>query len=203
MSTDPSVGRRPAVDVALVAVFTGLAVALGFALAAVPNVELSTLTIFAAGATLGRCRGALVGGLTAALYSGLNPAGSGLGLPPLFAAQIIAWALVGLVGGLTGRLFAARSKALERRAAALRPALAGGLGLALTLAYQGAVIVGLALAGFSPAGDGVGWSGWRTDLLSALAANALFSLVHVVSNGILFAILVPQLVPRLRSLGRR
>jgi len=190
--------RAGARGVALVAVFVGLAAALGFALAPVPNVELVTFTVFAAGATLGRARGALVGALTAALYSGLNPAGSGVAIPTLFAGQILAWSLTGFVGGLAGRLLVP----LTRKATALRVAVSGALGALLTIVYQGAVILGLALAGMTLAGADAGWSAWRSDLGAALAANAFFSLVHVVSNGILFSVLAPQIVPRLRALVR-
>ncbi len=198
-STEPRGSGDLLRGVALPAIFTGLAVALGFALAPVPNVELVTFTVFAAGATLGSARGALVGCLAAALYSGLNPAGSGLAIPTLFAAQIVSWGLVGAVGGVAARVVFPRSG----EPALLRTAASGGLGVVLTLLYQGAVILGLALAGLSLGGAQVGWSTWRADLGAALAANAFFSLVHVVSNGILFAVLAPRVVPRLRDLVHR
>ncbi|MBD3367289.1 MAG: hypothetical protein GF405_03805 [Candidatus Eisenbacteria bacterium] len=198
-STEDGPAGRPLLrNVALPAVFVGTAVALGFLLAPVPNVELVTFTIFAAGGVLGGGRGALVGALTAALYSGLNPAGSGVAIPTLFAAQVIAWALVGAAGGLTERIYLP----LGRGADGLRTALSGGLGALLTLMYQGAVIVGLALAGMTIGGSGFAWATWRHDLAAALTANAFFSLVHVVSNAILFAVLAPRIMPRLRAFGR-
>lgn len=173
--------------VALTAVFVALAAALGFLLIAVPNVELITFTIFASGSVLGRSRGALVGALAFGIFSGLNPHGSGAGIPPLYVAQISSAALAGLFGGASARLW--RKGAHRRRLPAL--ALAGGaFGLGLTVVYQGAVILGLAIA--SPE--------LRTGVLAALASNAFFSVLHVLSNTVLFAVLGPTVLPRLARL---
>ena len=169
---------------ALTAVFIALAAALGFLLISVPNVELITFTVFAAGSMLGRSRGALVGALAFALFSGLNPHGSGLGYPPLYVAQIAAAAASGFVGGASAKLW--RSDAGPVRVPLLA-LLGGAFGLGLTTLYQGAVIVGLAIA--SPE--------LRVGFLAAIVSNVLFSTVHIISNTVLFAILVPAVLPRL------
>jgi hypothetical protein len=173
--------------VALTAVFVALAAALGFLLISVPNVELITFTVFAAGVVLGRAGGALVGALAFGIFSGLNPHGSGAVLPPLYAAQVGAAAVAGLAGAATSALWGGGG--LSPRPLFL--ALAGGAaGLVLTVVYQGAVIVGLAVA--SPE--------LRVGFLAAVVSNAFFSTVHVVSNTVLFAILAPTVLPRLRRL---
>jgi hypothetical protein len=173
--------------VALTAIFVALAAALGYLLVAVPNVELITFTIFAAGSVLGSARGAFVGALAFAIFSGLNPHGSGVGLPPLYAAQIAAAAVAGVAGGASARLW--RSGARPGRLPLL--ALVGAAyGLVLTVVYQCAVIVGIAVA--SPE--------LRVGLLAAIASNAFFSTVHVLSNTVLFAILAPAVLPRLARL---
>jgi len=173
--------------VALMAVFVALAAALGFLLISVPNVELVTFTIFAAGTVLGRSGGALTGALAFAIFSGLNPHGSGVGFPPLYVAQVAAAAVAGFAGGAAAALW--RGKGQSRRPLAL--ALVGGaFGLVLTVVYQGAVIVGLAVA--SPE--------LRVGLLAAIVSNAFFSTVHIVSNTVLFAILAPAVLPRLARL---
>jgi peptidoglycan/LPS O-acetylase OafA/YrhL len=171
--------------VALTAVFVALAAALGYLLAPIPNVELVTFTVFAAGTVLGRSRGAIAGGLAIGIFSGLNPHGSGLSYPPLYVAQIGATAFAGFAGGA--------SAALWRRHARGTPflALAGGtFGLALTLVYQGAVVIGLAVA--SPE--------LRVGFLAAVVSNAFFGGVHVLSYAVLFAILAPAVLPRLGRL---
>ena len=94
---------------AVTAIFVALAAALGFLLLSVPNVELLTFTVFASGVVLGRWRGALVGVLAMAIYSGANPYGSGLGVPTMLAAQLVASAFTGLVGGIMAPLWRGRA----------------------------------------------------------------------------------------------
>lgn len=85
-------------EVAAVGVFAALAYAGSFALLIFPNVTLSILLVFFAGYLLGKRGGALVGVVSAALISLLNP--YGLALLPIFVAQVVAYALIGLVGGM-------------------------------------------------------------------------------------------------------
>ena len=66
----------------LASLLVATAVALGYALAAVPNVELMTVTVFIAGYLLGAGAGVLVGMAAIALYSTFNP----LGAAPVGAA---------------------------------------------------------------------------------------------------------------------
>jgi len=192
-------------ETASTAIFVALAAALGFLLLSVPNVELVTFTVFASGVALGRWRGALVGALAMAIYSGANPFGSGLGVPTMFAAQIAASALSGFAGGVTAPLWRGRStghmsaasfefepRAVFRLARGRgMPFLAGTIGLALTAVYQAAVIVGLAV--MSPE--------FRTGALAVLISNAFFSSVHLLSNTIVFAVLAPAVLPRVARLA--
>ncbi len=216
-------------SIALTAILVALSVALGFLLISVPNVELLTFSVFASGAVLGRWRGALVGALAMAVYSGINPYGSGLGFPPLYFAQILSASLTGLSGGLTSGLWGSRTppahagwapgyhveageedpgESARIPRAALAPvagflgilltaiyrvapvAMACLLGILLTAIYQGAVILGMAVA--SPE--------LRAGVFAAIAANVFFSVIHVGSNAVLFAVLVPVVIPRLKRL---
>ena len=119
-----------------------------------------------------------------AIYSGLNPHGSALAVPPLYAAQIVAAALGGFLGGAVRALWGRP----ERLPPALGALAGAGLGFAVTLVYQVLVIAGLTVA--MPEA--------RVGLLAALASNAVFSLVHLASNTVVFAVLAPTLLPRLR-----
>jgi hypothetical protein len=189
--------------------FVALAVALGYLLVSVPNVELITFTVFASGVALGLWRGALVGAVSMAIYSGANPVGSGLALPTLFTAQVIASAAVGLAGGLASPFW--RSLARARRVGgpgdgdteaapgraraagrAWRSLVAGATGLVLTLVYQLAVIAGVAAA--SPE--------FRTGAAAMLVSNALFFAVHLVSNTVIFAVLAPAVLPKVIGFSR-
>jgi hypothetical protein len=173
-------------DIALVAVFAGLAAALGYLLSWLPNIELVTFTVFASGVALGKWRGALTGALAMAVYSGLNPNGSGLAIPPLYVAQIIGAAFAGFLGGAARAIWAE-----PRRLGPALGALAGaGFGFAATLVYQVLVIAGLTAA----------MPDARVGLLAALASNAVFSAIHLASNTVVFAVLAPALLPRLRSM---
>jgi uncharacterized membrane protein len=178
---------------AATAIFAALAAALGFLLISVPNVELLTFTVFAAGVVLGRLRGALVGLLGMALYSGANPYGSGLAIPTLFMAQICASALAGFAGGVLSPLWRSRSASGGRPPLMLVSAL---LGFSLTLVYQAAVVVGI--SAMSPE--------FRTGAIAVIVSNAFFSTVHILTNTVVFAILGPAVLPRLVRLsfaGRR
>jgi len=88
-------------DLVLCATFVALAVALGFALVHMPNVELVTLVAFMSGYLLGASRGFLIGFISMAFFTILNP----LGIPvvPVVAAQVGGMAVIGFVGGLTKR----------------------------------------------------------------------------------------------------
>jgi len=181
--------RRGTRATAAVAVFAGLAAALGYFLSWLPNIELVTFTVFASGVALGAWRGALVGALAMAIYSGANPHGSGIAVPPLYAAQIVGASVAGLLGGASRRLW--------RGPGRLRPALGAlsgaALGLGATLVYQGLVVLGLA-ASLPEA---------RSGFLAALTSNAFFSLVHLASNTVVFAVLAPVVLPRLRAVPSR
>jgi hypothetical protein len=168
------------------AVFAGLAVALGYLLSWLPNIELVTFTVFASGVALGKWRGALTGALAMAIYSGVNPHGSGLAIPPLYVAQILGAAFAGFLGGAARALWG-----MPRRLGPALGALAGaGLGFGATRVYQVLVIAGLTAA----------MPDTRVGLLAALASNAVFSAIHLASNTVVFAVLAPALLPRLRAM---
>ena len=180
------------------AIFVALAAALGFLLVSVPNVELLTFTVFTSGVVLGRWRGALVGALAMAIYSGANPFGSGLGMPTLFAAQLSAAAVAGLAGGMAAPLWrrgvARVHESRDGRARRVLPAVAAGTaGLVLTVIYQAAVIVGIAAV--SPE--------FRTGAVAVIVSNAFFSTIHLVSNTVIFAVLAPTVLPRVVRLAVR
>ncbi len=159
------------------ALFTALSVALGFLLAAVPNVELITLSVFLGGVFCGPRVGAVVGALSEALFSLLNPLGPAL--PPLFAAQIACFALTGLAGGLLAPLLRPAG-----RASVAASALAG---FVLTAIYEALTNAATALIALGPRRlpEGIG---------GVYAAGALFTAVHVGVNTAVFAAAVVPVV---------
>ncbi len=148
------------------ALFIALAAGLGFAGAVLPNVELVTITIFLGGAATGPVTGAAIGAAAELLVSGLNPLGPAL--PLVFVAQVVGMAATGLAGGLLGRR-------ILRIKATYRVALLAGIGLVLTIFFD--FLTNLAL--------GVHLGPIRATVLGGLA----FSVVHIVSNMFVFAVL--------------
>ncbi len=161
------------------AIFIALAIGLKLALIILPNVEPLTVTFFLAGYMLGPVNGLAAGAIGEFLYSFFNP--YGVASPPLLLAQVLCMSFSGLAGGWVRRLSPSR----------IPPAwLLGALGFFLTLIFDLATtlsdvfFVKLGLAGF----------------LSRLAFGIYFYIIHLSTNTLLFAVLLPALIPRLHSL---
>ncbi len=163
---------------ALVAMFVALIVGSGWALAMVPNVELVTALAFTAGATMGPVLGAVTGASGMFLFSATNPVGSGLAFPILLAAQVTSQAAIGLLGGL----FAGTDPdKLSRRR--YRAVLAAS-GLGGTILYDGLTSISFPL--FAGAG--------AAEIIALLVSGLAFTILHQVSNTLIFYLLVPRFI---------
>jgi|TARA_B100000315_G_C14572283_1_gene586212 hypothetical protein len=164
------------------AIFCALAVGMGFSLMLIPNIELITVIVFIAGLHLGIGWGILVGGTAVFIYSGLNPMGSGLAFPPLFIMQILCMSLAGAIGGMARPVFYKKE-------------------------FTTLLIVGLCLMGFSitliydvftliiyPISAGLGYAGVMAAILKGLG----FTVLHEISNGLVFMVAVPRVVKHLK-----
>ncbi len=149
--------------------FVALALALGFALAHIPNVELIMLTIFLSGCFLGKFKGMLVGSVAMALFSFFNPLGPAV--MPVAGAQVIGMGLVGFGGGVMGKRIGRVRSILAKGAL-----LAGG-GFFLTFFYDLLTNLAFALA-----------FGLRREWYVVVVGGLTFSLVHMVSNLLIFAL---------------
>ena len=83
----------------LVSLFAGATVALGLLFLTVPNLELVTMTCFLAGYFLGPRDGVIAAATGEGLFSLLNPMGTAA--PPMLMAQIVSVSLAALAGSLT------------------------------------------------------------------------------------------------------
>jgi len=156
-------------------IYTALIVGLGFALAAVPNIELVTVLIFFAGALMGFSWGVAVALLGEGLFSVLNPIGSGLVFPPLLIAQLLAMGLVAIAGAIVGRWPGAVTEQWFSRL------ILGITGSLLTLIYDMLTSAAFPLvSGFN-----------RAETIAAIVGGIAFSVVHIISNGLIFALFVP------------
>jgi hypothetical protein len=164
------------------ALLVALCVALGYLMAGIPNIELISAATFTCGVLVGPRRGALIGALAEAIYSGFNP--YGIAPPPLYAAQLLGFAFIGAAGGMARPL-------LLRSRFGLQAALAGAAGLLVTLVYD--VLTNIAV-----------WVSVREGAsLAAVVLGGLsfpFPLAHSGSNAVAFALVVPAV---LRAVQRR
>ena len=164
-------------------IFCAMAIAMGYSLMMVPNIELITVTIFLSGITLNLKWGAMVGLVAMAIYSGLNPLGSGLSFPPLFFAQIIGMSLCGIIGGILKPIF------FVKKFSFLKLFLLGLAGFLVTFLYDVLTLVSY------PLFSGLGFPGIIASLIKGLG----FTLLHEISNIFIFLITVPRVVQFLKK----
>ncbi len=168
---------------AAVGALAALAVASGYCLAGVPNIEVMTLVVFASGWVIGTGGGAAAGAIGMFVFTMANPYGAAV--PLLAGAQVGCMGLVGACGGLWARALGSRSAGL--RGASVSPLALGLLGALLTLVYD--LVTNVAI--------GITFS----QLLPTLAAGVPFALVHVLANALVFALAGPYLIRGLASAG--
>lgn len=131
----------------------------------IPNFEVMTLVVFAAGMLLGAADGALVGGLAALVYTLLNPYGPAH--PLVMGAQTLGMALAGVAGGLVALAHPGRWRLPVR---------------ALALALAGAVVTAM-FDLLTNVATGLVYGQMRAVLIGGIP----FALWHVLTNVALFA----------------
>jgi hypothetical protein len=157
-------------NIARSAIFIALAVALGYALSWVPNVELISFTVCFAGFALGAQWGAFVGASAFLLYSFLSP--FGMAPLPLWIAQGIGGAIIGLSGGLFKKVLA-------------KTAFAAVAGIVLTAIYD----VLTNAAGFFAFPSG-------STFIIYIVGGISFAAIHIFSNALVFAVFFPIISKR-------
>jgi len=165
------------------ATFCAVAIGMGFSLILIPNIELITVVVFLSGLYLGIRWGGVVGMTSMAIYSGMNPMGSGLSFPPLFAMQIIGMSLTGIIGGLVRPFFFVKQFNVF-----LISSLAI-LGFTVTLIYDMLTLIAYPIAA------GLGFSG----MLAALIKGLGFTFLHEISNAIVFVVSIPRIIKLLKN----
>ena len=160
---------------------TAVSAALGFALMPMPNIELLSASIFLSGLLLGPLRGFAVGIAAEFIYTLLNP--MGISFPPMMIAQIACMGVTGISGGLLGKL-TLKHKILKKGF------VFGSAGLLLTLNYQ--FWVNFSVYYFAV---------WDIEgaFFPYLISGILFSLMHLVSNTIIFTLIVLPAAIRLKT----
>jgi hypothetical protein len=185
--------HRLSVTAALVAV----GVAVGYMLAGVPNVEGISAVSFFAGSQLGLGAGALVGALAIGIFSMLNPLGPPL--PQVLATQIVGMGMIGAAGHLWA-VCALSSRGARMPAPRIKRwfdvrigpggVWAAAAGAVLTFIYSVLVDYGFAVA--------IGR--WK-DPVPVIVLGLPLSVVHIISNTLIFGALGAFLIRKKRTMG--
>jgi hypothetical protein len=161
-------------ELARTALMVALCAAVGYLLSGIiPNLELISAAVFTCGVLTGVRRGALVGLLAESIYAGINR--NGVSPPPLYAAQLLGFTLIGAGGGMWHRL-------LPRLPLPLQAGIAAFCGFLLTLAYD--VLTNTAIWAMFR-----GTSSWTATMIGGLTFP--FPLAHPLGNTVGFALVVP------------
>lgn len=161
------------------AIFTAMAIGLGFMFMFVPNLEFISVTVFLAGFTLGKKYGILVGATAILIYSAMNPLGSGLIYFTLLIGQIVAMALVGCIGALSVSI-------LPQKINSILVTLSAVFGFIVALIYDGITTIAYPLS-----------AGYNLDETIAYAISGLaFTFMHLISNAAIFSIVIPGYIKR-------
>jgi LytS/YehU family sensor histidine kinase len=169
-----------AIRVALIAILAALAIGGNYALSALPNVELSSVMVFLGGFLFGSVIGALVGFIAMVIYQFWNPWGAFI--PPIGFTVIGCTVFIGIIGGILG-------KALQRLDYSdsrwfLLPAL---FGMLLTVFFD--LVTNFAYS-FS----------FSVPFIVTLLLGLPFTVIHVISNAILFGILAQPVTRAIQQL---
>ena len=176
--------ERKTFRISLTATFTALAIVLGYAMAYIPNIEVFTLMIFLSGFIMSKKEGAIIGLLSASIFTFFNPLGPSP--PPLFIYQLIHYSLTGLFGGLT------KSFMLNRKFFKPREDL---------YVYQVMVIFGVIGGIFTFLFDILStlFGGFTVSttidyFIATYLFGIVFTTVHLIGNILVFVFLLPGLI---------
>ena len=173
-------------DMAMVGVLSALSVAMGYTFIFVPNVEMISASIFISGYLLGVPKGIVVAIMAETVFSAFNPMGSGLAFPFLLVSQVIGMSFFGAAGGMLGK-WGEKFVFTKVRIGALAAA-----GFGCTIVYDLLTTLSWPIA--------AGFSG--NQMYATIALGAVFSSIHLISNSLIFVLIVPSILKAVNSSGR-
>ena len=163
--------------VAVVALFTALAIITDYAMLPLANIKLMDTIVFVSGLVFGLNVGVSVGALTWLVYGTVNPLGSAGG--PLLVILILSETVYAFLGSLARRAFS-----FEEVGIPARSLFWGCLGLTGAFVYDLATIITPTMMTGAP----------LMVALASLVPAVPFMLAHEVSDFFFFAVLGPILV---------
>lgn len=174
MTQRPAIALDRSRRVALTAVMSALALVANYVFVLIPNVELGSSVLFITGFLFGMEMAGSSVIIMAIIFGIFNPWGASIVIIEIWVAQIIGWLFIATAGHIMGQR--------GRRAAAetYTPAELGIIGAVITVFYDLVTNVGMSLSTGVP-------------FLVTLLAGLPFMIVHVISNGIIFAFAIIRL----------
>jgi len=176
--------ERKSFRISLIGTFTALAIVLGYTLAYIPNIEVFTLMIFLSGFIMSKKEGAIIGLLSASIFTFFNPLGPSP--PPLFVYQLIHYSTTGVLGGLT--------KDFLRNKEYFQPTedlylfrimlLFGFMGAIITFIFD---ILSTLFGGFTV-------SITIDYFIATYLLGIVFTTIHLIGNVLVFVFLLPGLI---------
>ncbi|MFX1259852.1 MAG: hypothetical protein ACFFAN_18535 [Promethearchaeota archaeon] len=176
--------ERKSFRIALLSIFVALAVVVGYLLAFIPNVELFTVMIFLSGFIMGKKDGAIVGLMSSFIFVFFNP--YGVSPLPLFAYQLIHYALVGVIGGFTCNFISKKEYFKPEEDLYVFPVI-------LIFAIIGAVIT-IVYDIISTLIGALIFYGTFEAFLTAYIIGLPFTTVHLIGNTLGFIFILPVLI---------
>jgi hypothetical protein len=176
--------ERKSFRISLIGTFTALAIVLGYTLAYIPNIEVFTLMIFLSGFIMNKKEGAIIGLLSASIFTFFNPLGPSP--PPLFIYQLIHYSTTGVLGGLTKDFLRNKEyfKPTEDLYLFRIMLLFGFLGAIITFIFD---ILSTLFGGFTV-------SITIDYFIAAYLLGIVFTTVHLIGNVLVFVFLLPGLI---------
>lgn len=171
-------------SISFIAILTALSVVLGYLLAFIPNIEVFTLMIFLSGFMMSKKEGAIIGFLSALIFTILNPYGPS---PPLlFLYQLIHYSTTGVLGGLTKDFLRNKKyfKPTEDLYIFRIMLLFGFLGAVITFVFD---ILSTLFGGFMV-------SITIDYFIASYLLGIVFTTVHLIGNVLIFVLLLPGLI---------
>ena len=176
--------ERKSFRTSLIGTFTALAIVLGYTLAYIPNIEVFTLMIFLSGFIMSKKEGAIIGLLSASIFTFFNPLGPSP--PPLFIYQLIHYSTTGVLGGLTKDFLRNKEyfKPTEDLYLFRIMLLFGFLGAIITFIFD---ILSTLFGGFTV-------SITIDYFIATYLLGIVFTTVHLIGNVLVFVFLLPGLI---------
>ncbi len=171
-------------SISFIAILTALSVVLGYLLAFIPNIEVFTLMIFLSGFMMSKKEGAIIGFLSALIFTFFNPYGPSP--PPLFLYQLIHYSTTGVLGGLMKDFLRNKKyfKPTEDLYIFRIMLLFGFLGAVITFVFD---ILSTLFGGFMV-------SITIDYFIASYLLGIVFTTIHLIGNVLIFVFLLPGLI---------